>query len=82
MKLVFKKILLILIKIIQIPLNIVLALLYFLLILPYAFVYRKSFVPEINSAAAAKNNSKHKPRSFWLDVNPADPSLENLRRQY
>jgi len=82
MKLGFKKILTVLIQIIQIPLNIVLALLYFILILPYYFVYKNSFQTKSISPDLNNPSQNNKPTSFWLDIKPADNSLESLRRQF
>lgn len=73
MKSSFKKLIEILKKIIQIQLNIVLSLLYFILILPYSFVYKKSFRPKDN---------KNQENSFWIDIKSADKTLDSLRRQF
>lgn len=70
MKSGLKKLIDILTRVIQIPLNIILCLLYFILVLPYFFIYRNSFDPHTDQP------------SFWIDPKPEKPSLENLRRQF
>jgi ABC-type glycerol-3-phosphate transport system permease component len=79
MKIHAQKIKFVLIQLMQIPLNIALSLIYFILILPYAFFYQLSAKPRQKTADPELGSS---PVSFWINLKPKNPDLENLRRQF